>query len=229
MMKMEQGTLFQISFFLLVFIVATISAVPHDCSEIQRKNRKATSGLYVVRPLQSPPLVVNCVMRRDGGWTVIQRNTRGSRITWTESWTTYKYGFGNVMGDHWLGNRYIYLLTRQTRYKLRLEFVDTRRVTRYAEYSTFYVENENGKYVIRLGKFRGNVVDRMTQTATNAIIDNQKFSTKDKDNDNYRYNCGSSRGGWWFDACGNVYLNHKYPYWAGITIFKVTMMIQATC
>ncbi|XP_067866052.1 fibrinogen-like protein 1-like protein [Heterodontus francisci] len=221
MMKMEQGTLFQISFFLLL-IMATISAVPHDCTEIQRKNKNAISGLYVIKPEQSPPLVVNCVMRSNGSWTVIQRNSKYSKITWTESWTTYKYGFGDVLNDHWLGNEYIHLLTRQARYKLRIEFTDNKNKIKYAEYSSFYLEHENDKYTIRLGHFSGGVV-------TNTITDNQKFTTKDKDNDNYQRCCATSRGGWWYDACGSVYLNYKYPYWSGLTIQKVTMMIQPTC
>ncbi|XP_048413452.2 fibrinogen-like protein 1-like protein [Stegostoma tigrinum] len=227
-MKMQQRTSFQIGFFLLAFM-EIISAVPHDYTEILQKNRNATSGLYVIQPVRSPPLVVNCVMRHDGGWTVIQSNTRSSKITWKESWTTYKYGFGDVLSDHWLGNEYIYLLTMQTHYKLRIEFKDNRNAIKYAEYSFFYLEPESGKYTIRLGEFSGNVYDQMSRLTTNQMIVNQAFSTKDRDNDNYKSCCPSSRGGWWFDACGYAYLNNKSPYWAGISINKVTMMVQALC
>uniref|UniRef100_UPI00398F1C26 fibrinogen-like protein 1-like protein n=1 Tax=Pristiophorus japonicus TaxID=55135 RepID=UPI00398F1C26 len=228
MMKMEQGTFFQLSFFLLL-IVATVSAMPQDCTEIEQNNQNATSGLHVIQPEGSPLLVVNCVMRNNDSWTVIQRNTRSSRITWTESWTTYKYGFGDVLGDHWLGNEYIYYLTRQTRYKLRIEFTDYRRAIKYAEYDSFYIEPENRKYAIRLGIFSGNVFDRLTQLSPNVLIDNQPFTTMDRDNDNSGINCASGRGGWWFNACGNVYLNSNYPYWPGVSIREVTMMIQPTC
>ncbi|XP_038670345.1 fibrinogen-like protein 1-like protein [Scyliorhinus canicula] len=226
--KMEQRTLFQIGFFLL-FAVATISAVPRDCTAIKRSNRRATSGIYVIQPQRSPPLVVNCVMRGNSSWTVIQRGSRLSKITWKESWTTYKYGFGDVLGDFWLGNEYIYLLTKQNRYKLRIEFRDTGNRVKYAEYSSFFIEPEGGKYTIRLGTFSGNVVDQMTRLLRNSLIDNQPFSTKDRDNDSLRGSCAASRGGWWFDACGCAYLNRKYPYWSGINIKKVTMMIQPTC
>ncbi|XP_041052458.1 fibrinogen-like protein 1-like protein [Carcharodon carcharias] len=228
MMKMEQGALFQIGFFLLL-TVATISALPRDCTEIRHKSKNATSGLYVIQPVRSPPLVVNCVMNRNGGWTVIQRNRRSSKITWRESWTTYKYGFGDVMSDHWLGNEYIYLLTKQNRYKLRIEFRDYRNTFKYAEYSSFYLEPESGKYTIRLGPFTGNVPDQLTRLTKTAMIDNQAFTTRDRDNDNYRSCCAVRYGGWWFDACGYAYLNNKNPYWSGISILKVTMMIQATC
>ncbi|XP_072326314.1 fibrinogen-like protein 1-like protein isoform X1 [Scyliorhinus torazame] len=226
--KMEQRTLFQIGFFLL-FAVATISAVPRDCTAIKRSNRRAASGVYVIQPQRSPLLVVKCVMKRNSGWTVIQRSSRASKITWKESWTTYKYGFGDVLSDFWLGNEYIYLLTKQNRYKLRIEFLDTRNRIKYAEYSSFYIESERGKYIIRLGTFSGNVVDQMTQLTKNSLVDNQPFSTKDRDYDSFRRSCAASYGGWWFDACGRVYLNRKYPYWSGINIKKVTMMIQPTC
>ncbi|XP_078082083.1 fibrinogen-like protein 1-like protein [Mustelus asterias] len=227
-MKMEQRIFFQIGFF-LILMVATISAVPRDCTAIKRRNKRATSGLYVIQPVRSPLLVVKCVMKRNGGWTVIQRNSRGSKITWKESWTTYKYGFGDVLSDHWLGNEYIYLLTKQNRYKLRIEFIDSRNIFRYAEYSSFYLESEKGKYTIRLGAFSGNVRDQMTRNVKTAMVDNQPFSTKDRDYDSYSRSCGARFGGWWFDACGYVYLNYKYPTWSGTSIKKVTMMIQPTC
>ncbi|GCC29806.1 fibrinogen-like protein 1-like protein [Chiloscyllium punctatum] len=225
---MQRRTFFQIGFFLLASIEIT-SAVLHDCTEILRNNRNATSGLFIIQPVRSPPLVVNCVMRNDSGWTVIQSSTRRSKITWTESWTTYKYGFGDVLSDHWLGNEYIYLLTRQTHYKLRIELIDFRNAIKYAEYSSFYIEPESGKYTIRLGSFSGNVIDQMTRLTINQMIVNQGFTTKDRDNDNYRRCCASGRGGWWFDACGYAQLNNKNPSWSGISIKKVTMMVQALC
>ncbi|XP_051891833.1 fibrinogen-like protein 1-like protein [Pristis pectinata] len=225
---MEQRIFFQTSL-LLLLIAATISAIPRDCTEIESENKRAGTGLYVIQPTGSPPLVVNCIRRGNSSWTVIQRNSRLSKITWTESWTTYKYGFGDVLGDHWLGNEYIYLLTKQKMYKLRIEIKDNKNVVKFAEYSSFYIESESSRYTIRLGPFQGTAPDCMTNTVKNQIIDNQRFSTRDCDYDNYRISCAASRGGWWHDACGYSYLNHKYPQWNSLHVVKVSMMIQPVC
>nr|XP_009935126.1 PREDICTED: ficolin-2-like [Opisthocomus hoazin] len=93
------------------------SGFPADCSHL-RKN--SPSGVYVIQPAKSPPRVVWCDMDTEGkGWTVVQRNSHDTELTWKQSWTTYKYGFGNVQGDHWLGTEYLHLLTQQGTYKVR--------------------------------------------------------------------------------------------------------------
>ncbi|XP_065423833.1 angiopoietin-related protein 4-like isoform X2 [Chrysemys picta bellii] len=85
---------------------------PKDCSNIPRDS---PSGIHVIQPAGSPPRVVWCDMDTEGkGWTIVQRNSHNTDITWKESWSTYKYGFGNVQQDYWLGNEYLSLLTRHT-------------------------------------------------------------------------------------------------------------------
>ncbi|XP_055513980.1 fibrinogen-like protein 1-like protein [Leucoraja erinacea] len=227
---MEQGNYFCIHLLLLLIVVGTESAkIPRDCQEVISQNRRAVTGLYAIQPTGSPLLVVNCIMKGKSGWTVIQSNSRTSKIIWTVGWITYKYGFGDVLTDHWLGNEYINLMTKQKAYKLRIEFRDIKGRTLYAEYDSFQIDPESRQYTIRLGPFRGNVADRMTEVKANNIIDNQRFSTQDCDYDNSRGKCANNRGGWWYDNCGLSRLNDKYPYWYGITVQTVKMMILPTC
>ncbi|XP_064022830.1 fibrinogen-like protein 1-like protein [Pogoniulus pusillus] len=190
-----------------------------DCSHLHTSSR---SGVYVIQPAGSPPRVVWCDMDTEGkGWTVVQRNTYTTEITWKESWTTYKYGFGNVQGDHWMGTEYLHLLTQQGTYKVRFVVRNKANVTHYAEYDIFSVESEASGYPLRLGRFLGMGVDYLTAYHSyGGTHDNMKFSTTDKDQDQYSGNCAnyySGAGGWWYDNCRNVLLNGKsYIYWPEI-------------
>ncbi|XP_065419357.1 fibrinogen-like protein 1-like protein [Chrysemys picta bellii] len=131
------------------------------------------------------------------GWTVVQRNSHNTEITWKESWSTYKYGFGNVQRDYWPGNEYLSLLTRQNTYKVRFVVEDKSNNTCYTEYDIFSVEDEPSGYPLRLGRYSGDGKDYLTtyHSGLGGIHDNMKFSTTDKDQDQTSGNCASSYGG----------------------------------
>uniref|UniRef100_A0A8C0HKE3 Fibrinogen C-terminal domain-containing protein n=2 Tax=Buteo TaxID=30396 RepID=A0A8C0HKE3_9AVES len=192
------------------------SGFPADCSRLRKTS---PSGVYVIQPAGSPPRVVWCDMDTEGkGWTVVQRNSHDTELTWKQSWTTYKYGFGNVQGDHWLGTEYLHLLTQQGTYKVRFIVRNKANVTHYAEYDIFRVESEASGYPLRLGRFSGDGDDYLTSyhPKKGGIHDNMKFSTTDKDQDQYSGNCANSYGGWWYDRCQNVLLNaKKHILWPG--------------
>ncbi|XP_010140058.1 PREDICTED: LOW QUALITY PROTEIN: fibrinogen-like protein A, partial [Buceros rhinoceros silvestris] len=175
-----------------MFATTAAAGFPPDCSRL-RKN--SPSGVYVIQPAASPPRVVWCDMDTEGkGWTVVQRNSHDTELTWKQSWTTYKYGFGNVQSDHWMGTEYLHLLTQQGTYKVRFVVRNKANVTHFAEYDIFRVESEaSGTYYPKKG----------------GIHDNMKFSTTDKDQDQYSGNCANSYGGWWYDKCHNILLNAK--------------------
>ncbi|XP_009074651.1 PREDICTED: LOW QUALITY PROTEIN: fibrinogen-like protein 1 [Acanthisitta chloris] len=198
------------------FCAAAASGFPVDCSHL-RKN--SPSGVYVIQPARSPPRVVWCDMDTEGkGWTVVQRNSHDTELTWKQSWTTYKYGFGNVHSDYWLGTEYLHLLTQQGTYKVRFVVRDKTNVTHYAEYDIFRVESEASGYPLRLGRHSGDGDDYLTlyHPKKGGIHDNMKFSTVDKDQDQYSGNCAKSYGGWWYSRCQNVLLNAKnYIVWPG--------------
>uniref|UniRef100_A0A8C6YSR9 Fibrinogen C-terminal domain-containing protein n=1 Tax=Nothoprocta perdicaria TaxID=30464 RepID=A0A8C6YSR9_NOTPE len=193
-----------------------VAGFPADCSHL-RKN--SPSGVYVIQPAKAPPRVVWCDMDTEGkGWTVVQRNSHDTEITWKESWTTYKYGFGNVRADYWLGTEYLHLLTQQNTYKVRFVVQNKANVTHYAEYDIFSVESEASGYPLRLGRFSGEGEDYLTtfHTKNGGIHDNMKFTTHDRDQDQARGNCANSYGGWWYDNCHNILLNAKnYILWPG--------------
>uniref|UniRef100_A0A670K394 Fibrinogen C-terminal domain-containing protein n=1 Tax=Podarcis muralis TaxID=64176 RepID=A0A670K394_PODMU len=88
--------------------------IARDCRAAHLRGRKQ-SGLYVIRPKYSPLLAVYCDMEYDGGgWTVLHRNNVNSKTTWSNPWQSYKHGFGDLQGNHWLGNEYMHLLPTRT-------------------------------------------------------------------------------------------------------------------
>ncbi|KAM9305727.1 fibrinogen-like protein 1-like protein [Gastrophryne carolinensis] len=179
-----------------------------DCDELYQLGHRQ-SGIYVIRPEGSPYLVVQCLMYDCGGWTVIQRNTNNTTITWSETWTAYEYGFGDIEQDHYLGNKYIHLLTTQKWNKVRFLLTDAKNKTSFADYDSFYLTGASDKYRLRLGTYEGDAGDSMASADLKNLHDNMRFSTFDDDNDRrYNYNCADKwGGGWWYDSCYDALLN----------------------
>ena len=85
---------------------------------------------------------------------VIQRREDGS-VDFYLKWLDYKYGFGSVEKEHWLGNEKIHRLTSQKTYKLRVDLADFEGESRYAEYDQFLVADEDLDYQLILGEYQG--------------------------------------------------------------------------
>ncbi|XP_053896780.1 fibrinogen-like protein 1-like protein isoform X1 [Malaclemys terrapin pileata] len=181
---------------------------PKDCSEITW-NR--VSGVFVIQPTGFHQIVVYCDLNSTSkGWMVLQRNRHDTQITWAESWSTYKYGFGNVQDDYWLGTEYIYRIAKQKVYQVRFVIHDSSGTMKYADYNLFGLEDESNGYRLRLGSYTGTAGDAMTSNNPTTVHDNMKFSAKDLDQDTSSGNCASSyEGGWWYSACHSVRLNVK--------------------
>ncbi|OCT66416.1 hypothetical protein XELAEV_18042666mg [Xenopus laevis] len=191
-----------------------------DCSEILYKSQGiATDGLYVIQPADVP-IVVICIMQ-DKGWTVIQHITANSSLDFDRGWEDYKFGFGSVLGDHWLGNEYMHQLTQPPGLqKLGIRLVTMEGEIKLGVYDPVLIESEDSQYRLRLGLFHGSATDALTRDTEAYVHDNQKFTTRDRDNDNYIHNCakleheGIAGGGWWYDACAGANLNRRnIIYW----------------
>ncbi|XP_050785629.1 fibrinogen-like protein 1-like protein [Gopherus flavomarginatus] len=181
---------------------------PKDCGEITW-NR--VSGVFVIQPTGLHQIVIYCDLNSTSkDWTVLQWNQHDTQITWAESWSTYKYGFGNVQDDYWLGTEYIYRIAKQKVYQVRFVIHDSSGIMKYADYNVFSLEDESNGYRLRLGSYTGTARDAMAPNNPNSMHDNMKFSTKDLDQDTYSGNCASSYGGGWgHSACYSVELNIK--------------------
>ncbi|XP_022248467.1 fibrinogen C domain-containing protein 1-like [Limulus polyphemus] len=179
----------------------------NNCFQLLQEGHNV-SGIYRIRPLYAlRPIFVFCDMQTEGGgWTVIQRRKDGS-VNFLREWNEYKYGFGNIGGELWLGNENIHLLTSQTLNELRIDLNDFEDGHVYAKYAGFAIGNEKENYMIKvLGAVSGDAGDSMSYHSS------MPFSTKDVDNDFWPGgNCAEEHtGGWWYNQCDACNLNGQY-------------------
>ncbi|XP_042555708.1 fibrinogen-like protein 1 [Dipodomys spectabilis] len=189
-----------------------------DCSEIFNDGFK-NSGFYKIKPLRSSAeFSVYCDMSDGGGWTVIQRRSDGSE-NFNRGWSDYENGFGNFVrrnGEYWLGNKNLHLLTTQGDYTLKIDLEDFEKKSRYAQYKNFQVGDEKNSYELNIGEYSGTAGDALSgnfhpEVQWWAGHQRMKFSTWDRDNDNYEGNCADEdQSGWWFNRCHSANLNGIY-------------------
>ena len=116
-------------------------------------------------------------------------------------WDNYKNGFGDFGGEFWLGLDHLHEVTGKkkigcsnpTSYylgseynELLVELTDFNNKTVNAHYHTFRVGNEDESYILKL-------LDGFTGDAKDSLFyqKGMKFSTRDKDNDNYSGACAT--------------------------------------
>ncbi|KAM6959538.1 LOW QUALITY PROTEIN: angiopoietin-2b [Aplochiton taeniatus] len=215
------------------------AANSRDCAEILRSG-VTESGVYGIRLANSSRVVkVFADMKtRGGGWTVLQHRRNGS-LDFHRGWRDYKMGFGDLSGEHWLGNDIIHKLTSSQEYSLHVQLKDGEGNEAYSHYDHFYIEGEGKNYSLHAQGFSGTAgrTSSLTHSGT-------PFSTKDRDNDRCSCKCAQmASGGWWFEACGPSNLNGiyypgnsnvvryngiKWYYWKGPSLMATmtTMMVR---
>ncbi|XP_071056995.1 fibrinogen-like protein 1 [Onthophagus taurus] len=169
----------------------------------------------------------------ENGWLVIQR--RGSfeqQERFNRSWNDYKYGFGDLNKEFWLGNDFLYLLSHQNHLKLRVELETFNEKRSWAEYDSFKIGNEDENYQLKIGDYSGTAGDYLSRH------NNKNFSTFDKNND---VSCTRyiKKTGWWFCECNDNNLNGFYykeqsmrqdgvhwTRWKAVSLRKAKMMVK---
>uniref|UniRef100_A0A1A9WDG5 Fibrinogen C-terminal domain-containing protein n=1 Tax=Glossina brevipalpis TaxID=37001 RepID=A0A1A9WDG5_9MUSC len=145
---------------------------------------------------------VPCDDIHGGGWTVIQKREDGSE-DFQRNWVDYKSGFGNVLGEFWIGLDKLHALTTtQGRQELLIILEDYRGNTKYALYDAFEVGSESERYKLKLGAYSGDVGDSLR------YHENGYFHTKD--NDRTRNCVRDYKGGWWYKNCLRTNPNGLY-------------------
>ena len=99
------------------------------------------------------PIQVFCDMSTNGKWIVFQRRQDGS-VDFYRNWTDYVNGFGDLEGEHWLGLNKISCLSLGGAV-LRVDLEDVNGIRKYAEYSTFNVEDASTNYRLTVEGYSG--------------------------------------------------------------------------
>ncbi|RMX49526.1 hypothetical protein pdam_00021166, partial [Pocillopora damicornis] len=154
--------------------------ITKNCAELYKSGQRI-SVVYTIDPDGSGAFNVYCDQTTTGGgWTVIQKRMDGS-VDFNRTWDDYKHGFGNLVGEFWLGLDKINRLTRnKTKNKLRVDLGVKTGKTVHSEYGWFGIGTETAKYSLNLGKIIG-----------------FGFGTWDKVHAGCTQKIG---GGWWYDS-----------------------------
>ena len=213
-----------------MFIVAVRPR--ETCGSWYNDDGYTDSGVYHINPEGDGAceLTVFCdmCMRADGdGWTVIQRRVNGDLAFHDKGWQDYKKGFGDYLGNYWMGLEKMHRITQSGEYDLYIAFKEPPPVgftiirIDHAVYTKFKVGSESEGYKMTIGQLdQGRSSNTVVGADSLGTHNQSKFSTHDMDNDAYNYkNCADDGthkfGGWWFgdtggSHCYSVNLNGKY-------------------
>ena len=163
-------------------------------------------GVYPIRVLGGRRIRVLCDMTTDGGgWTVFQKRFNG-QVSFSRDWGEYEAGFGEVCGEHWLGNQVISEVTSDAPTEARFQATAFDGGRSAVKIGRFSVAGAQDKYKILVEDCTGDFcVDWIEM---NGVL----FTTKDSDNDFYDHgNCGHIyKTGWWSYSCHSVNFNGVY-------------------
>ena len=82
-------------------------------------------------------------------------------MNFSRGWTEYKFGFGNLSGEFWLGNDNLHRIAAADNMTLRVDLEDFERNVTFAEYSIFKVADGSDKYRLWIGGYNGTAGDSM--------------------------------------------------------------------
>ncbi|XP_017045098.1 fibrinogen C domain-containing protein 1 [Drosophila ficusphila] len=165
------------------------------------------NGLFTLKVPGLDSFQVFCENKIAGpGWIVIQKRFSGN-VSFFRNWEEYKDGFGDLMGEYFLGLEKIRALTALEPHELYIHLEDFDDTVKYAKFDEFAIGNEEDDYAMNaLGKYSGTAGDSLRSHRR------MKFSTYDRDNDReFNRNCAFYYlGGWWYNACLDSNLNGQY-------------------
>ncbi|XP_066930198.1 fibrinogen-like protein A [Clytia hemisphaerica] len=188
-----------------------------DCLEFLQ-NGYTKNGIYKVTQKEN----VYCDQTtQNGGWTIFLRRQDGS-TDFKQNWLDYKYGFGKLTSEFWLGNEIVHDLTKPSVAPKKSELLINMRMKGqtklvFAKYDTFEIGDEASKYTLTISGVSGDAPHSTGSLSFLVYHNNMKFSTYDQDNDKASGHCSTHYGrvGWWFNGCYRTLLTGNYKFTKG--------------
>ncbi|XP_041374123.1 angiopoietin-4-like [Gigantopelta aegis] len=200
------------------YIGSRCEKIMQDCTEGFRSGINTDKDVFWIFPKLAPaPFKVECWMQTRRV-TIIQHQRYGN-VSFVRSWAEYKSGFGQILGDHWLGNDHVFHVTNSRPQELAMTLQATNSpltLARYHVYENFRISDESDQYRLNFTSERSinNLGDCLTS------LKNAPFSTIDVNNAD---TCASDfNAGWWFatDTCSacnlNGFLHRELFYWSNV-------------
>jgi len=149
--------------------------------------KKVPSGVYKMSMGTFTFADVYCDMTTNGGgWIVIQRNRKGSRLSFNKNWKEYEE-FEDLNEDFWAGLKLMNTLTQHGQWEMRVDFQKNDKTWSYIHYNQFGMGSASDEYPLTVAGYTGTSGDYFTTGNQPAI--NAKFTTYDNDNDVSGANC----------------------------------------
>ena len=195
-----------------------------------------SSGVYKISTGTFSTTNAYCDMSTDnGGWTVVQRNRKNSKIPFNRNWKEYEEGFGDLSGDFWAGLKLMHALTQSGQWEMRVDYQkEDDKSWISLHYDHFRVESANNEYQLHVSDYSGGApFDPFAGNGRTA--NGMKFSTFDNDNDMFPDpgdNCASSyNAGWWYKNCYHININRQPPIYEhpGVALFTEMKIRPKDC
>ncbi|XP_066922549.1 microfibril-associated glycoprotein 4-like [Clytia hemisphaerica] len=188
-----------------------IYAETRNCQDLYNIGVRASGDYHLNLFGDGYEYLLFCHFDADGGWIVIQRHI-DNEFSFHRQWDVYKEGFGDSKGSFWLGLELIHKITRDQSQQVKIEALSFSGDSAMAKYGAFSVASEDKNYLLSVDGFDAIASNNMDILKYSIGME---FSTLERDNDNYQHNCANgwnSRGGWWYDTCGDFMPNAQwYP------------------
>jgi len=113
----------------------------------------------------------------DGGWIVIQRNRKNSKLSFIKNWSKYEDGFGDLNKDFWAGPKLMHALTQTGQWEMRVDYQEEDKTWSYFHYNQFSIGSAIKEYPLTVGGFTGIGTDEFK------YHNRMKLSSLDNNND----------------------------------------------
>ena len=109
-----------------------------NCKDAQKEGMTCWQGAFDLSwDNGTSAFRASCDMITDGGdWTVMQRRV-DANVCFDRNWDEYVKGFGDQLGNHWLGLEAMHHLTKKGNFMLRFDLKNKNGSHGFAEYENF--------------------------------------------------------------------------------------------